>query len=822
MTEVLPRNGHQRQLFLDAEDKTAEALTKYQNLQQCTYMNKGIGCPSNSKRGREYMTCDCEEDWDSSTEQNMACGEDSNCINRITSVECINRHCSCGENCQNQRFQKKQYADVSVFQTELKGYGLRANTQLREGDFIYEYIGEVIDEPTFRQKMIEYDLKQYKHFYFMMLKNDAFIDATEKGSLARFVNHSCSPNAFVDKWVVADRLRMGIFAKRDIMAGEEITFDYNVDRYGAQSQPCYCGEPNCLKFMGGKTQTDAALLLPEGVSEALGVNSRIEKAWLKENKHLRSEQQADDATINEMFVKSLQVEPMEDLDVSKVIGALMKAQQQSLIKKLVERMHLTTDEYVNKLLVKFHGYKTLSSVLQEVATSAGDADENAKDDGDDELVIWILEVLARWPAITKNKISSSQIEDVVKEVKERSKNEEIVVLCEKLLQQWSQLEMAYRIPKIKNPVVTSSGFDRKSKSPTKETLDESTAEKSNGRPPAPSYRLPANWETTFDESSGKWYFYNKITRETDWNPPKGSVPVGPARVGSMSGTSRGARSHEGYPKGPSSYASHPYDSNHGHNHATGRNHNNSHNHNYNSSFQETRGPSFKHKELEITRREEERIQKEREAKAQELAAKERQVMEMIEQAKMVSQTVTPEPEKKSRHKDKRGQSSSRSDYKPKEHKSKEHKSKENSIESQWKRVLAKHIPNLIKKHQAEIGKDNVKGCAKEIVNNLARREAQKENAKSPPEELEKHKIKKIKAFTDSFMDKFLIKYRRKHQSRKRKLDQDGNGEIEGVDDIMGDANELESPVANVTGDGSGEVDTSKEEAEDNDVKRVKV
>ena len=69
---------------------------------------------------------------------------------------------------------------------------------------------------------------------------------------------------------------MGIFAKRRIEKGEEITFDYNVDRYGAQSQPCYCGEPNCIKFMGGKTQTDAALLLPEVLADALGVTPKQE------------------------------------------------------------------------------------------------------------------------------------------------------------------------------------------------------------------------------------------------------------------------------------------------------------------------------------------------------------------------------------------------------------------------------------------------------------------------------------------------------------------------------------------------------------------
>ena len=49
---------------------------------------------------------------------------------------------------------------------------------------------------------------------------------------------------------------MGIFTKQDVIKGEEITFNYNVDRYGHDAQTCYCGEPNCVGTIGGKTQTD--------------------------------------------------------------------------------------------------------------------------------------------------------------------------------------------------------------------------------------------------------------------------------------------------------------------------------------------------------------------------------------------------------------------------------------------------------------------------------------------------------------------------------------------------------------------------------------
>ncbi len=127
---------------------------------------------------------------------------------------------------------------------------------LRHRDtFIYEYIGDVVDDKKFRRRMREYAEEGIKHFYFMMLQKDEFIDATKNGGIGRFANHSCNPNCYVGKWTIGDRVRMGIFAKRNIKQYEELTFDYNVDRYGHDAQVCHCGEPQCVGFIGGKTQT---------------------------------------------------------------------------------------------------------------------------------------------------------------------------------------------------------------------------------------------------------------------------------------------------------------------------------------------------------------------------------------------------------------------------------------------------------------------------------------------------------------------------------------------------------------------------------------
>lgn len=53
-----------------------------------------------------------------------------------------------------------------------------------------------------------------------------------QGALGRFINHSCDPNCETQKWVVHGELAIGLFVLKDVPAGEELTFDYNFERYG--------------------------------------------------------------------------------------------------------------------------------------------------------------------------------------------------------------------------------------------------------------------------------------------------------------------------------------------------------------------------------------------------------------------------------------------------------------------------------------------------------------------------------------------------------------------------------------------------------------
>ena len=79
------------------------------------------------------------------------------------------------------------------------------------------------------------------------------LDAT-RGSIARFINHSCEPNCKMIKWTVSGKPRMALFAgDQGIMTGDELTYDYNFDPYSTKNvQECRCGTPSCRGVLGPK------------------------------------------------------------------------------------------------------------------------------------------------------------------------------------------------------------------------------------------------------------------------------------------------------------------------------------------------------------------------------------------------------------------------------------------------------------------------------------------------------------------------------------------------------------------------------------------
>jgi histone-lysine N-methyltransferase ASH1L len=111
-----------------------------------------------------------------------------------------------------------------------------------------EYTGEIISEAECQRRMRE-DYKDKQCYYLMELERGLIIDGT-KGSMARFINHSCEPNCEVRMVKVNGTPRMAVFAgDQGVMTGEELTYDYNFDNFGTTQQICYCGAPNCRGFL---------------------------------------------------------------------------------------------------------------------------------------------------------------------------------------------------------------------------------------------------------------------------------------------------------------------------------------------------------------------------------------------------------------------------------------------------------------------------------------------------------------------------------------------------------------------------------------------
>jgi len=196
-----------------------------------------------AEKSMRNMDCECRLPDDPAA---VCCGDE--CINRATLVECSNR-CKTGDRCTNRDFQRGNNAPVEVFWTKGKGHGLRATSKVKAGTFIMEYLGEVVSAKEFKKRSHEYARLGTKHHYFMELSQQATIDAYHEGSISRFINHSCEPNAETQKWTVNGIVRIGFFSTKDIQQNQEITFDYQFIHFG-KAQTCLCGAPSCRGVIG--------------------------------------------------------------------------------------------------------------------------------------------------------------------------------------------------------------------------------------------------------------------------------------------------------------------------------------------------------------------------------------------------------------------------------------------------------------------------------------------------------------------------------------------------------------------------------------------
>ncbi|KAL3671523.1 hypothetical protein V7S43_003443 [Phytophthora oleae] len=179
------------------------------------------------------------------------CGE--GCFNRMMFISCSDEICSAPDPslCSNRAIKRRELKSVRVEYIPGPGFGLVASDKIKAGEFIIEYVGEVIDDEECERRLIKYRDNGEVNFYMMELEKNIVIDAKYRSNDSRFINHSCDPNSVTQKWNVDGMQRIGIFSRRNIAPNEEITIDYNFSHFG-EAADCKCGSTACTGKIGLK------------------------------------------------------------------------------------------------------------------------------------------------------------------------------------------------------------------------------------------------------------------------------------------------------------------------------------------------------------------------------------------------------------------------------------------------------------------------------------------------------------------------------------------------------------------------------------------
>jgi uncharacterized protein len=113
------------------------------------------------------------------------------------------------------------------------GLGLFSYEPIKKGSCIIEYTGRTLSE----KEQYESNSK-----YLFEVNKIVTIDGAVRSNTARYINHSCRPNCEIDIY----RGRVYVLAKRNIKAGEELTYDYDTEYFDEYIKPVGCKCEKCL------------------------------------------------------------------------------------------------------------------------------------------------------------------------------------------------------------------------------------------------------------------------------------------------------------------------------------------------------------------------------------------------------------------------------------------------------------------------------------------------------------------------------------------------------------------------------------------------
>ncbi len=138
---------------------------------------------------------------------------------------------------------KKSKFDIGDFDLKVKrsraGLGLFTFSDIPKGSCIIEYRGPIL---TKKQE------EDSNSLYLFDAGGGVTIDGSVRWNTARYINHSCRPNAEIDIY----KHRVYVMAKRTIKAGEELNYDYDTDYFEAYIKPKGCVCDKCREKAGKK------------------------------------------------------------------------------------------------------------------------------------------------------------------------------------------------------------------------------------------------------------------------------------------------------------------------------------------------------------------------------------------------------------------------------------------------------------------------------------------------------------------------------------------------------------------------------------------
>lgn len=113
------------------------------------------------------------------------------------------------------------------------GLGLFATKRIPKGKRIIEYTGPLISNE---------EVEQSNGKYFFGVNRKWSIDGSPRSNIARYINHSCKPNAEAR---LSSRRRVWIWSLKTIQPGEEISYDYGKEYFEGVIEPKGCRCKGC-------------------------------------------------------------------------------------------------------------------------------------------------------------------------------------------------------------------------------------------------------------------------------------------------------------------------------------------------------------------------------------------------------------------------------------------------------------------------------------------------------------------------------------------------------------------------------------------------